>query len=117
MPAIGNGHPVISLIQKKTKIKRCDIIAVLKCLPEVVPEAFLEANLPMNKPMDFGAFSMRWSIHRMYGAHLKIRLVKSAAKKYVDLKFEGKTPLAKHLFELMGEKQRQMAVTAKHKRQ
>ena len=115
MPGIGKNHPLVTLIHQKTKIKKQDIVDMLKVMPECMVEAFITENLEANKPMDMGGVSLRWKTGGIWGPFLQFKATPALKSHFTRFRIEKKYPLAVKLFDLMHPKSKERALQARSK--
>lgn len=107
---MGPNHPLIDLIHKKTKIKKVDILDMLKALPGCMAEAFFMANPAENEAVEVGGISLRWKKAGKWGSCIKSGLSAALKKQLLDKKIEKKHALAESLYKLMHPKNRETAL-------
>lgn len=97
MGPIGKNTPLVELLFQKTKVKKEDIIDILKQLPECMAEAFLMSNPPEKKHIEVGGIAISWHSSKVKDPWIALKLAKAFKIHFSRLKNEKKYPLAKIL--------------------
>lgn len=96
--AIGKESRIVDLIRAKTKLSKEDIYDVLWVLPEVLAELFMELSPKEKASVHLGILNAYWQDSRTGKPGIVFKPTERFKSKLTQLKFEGKTPLAKELY-------------------
>lgn len=97
MGPIPKDSDLVSLIHAKTKIKKRDIIDMIRILPECTAEAFILSNVEPGIPVDLGAIAISWHHNDKKSPWITIKGSSKFKKRLYALKKEKKQPLSQRL--------------------
>lgn len=101
MGPLSKNSDIINQLYLRTKVKKTDIIDLLKVLPECMADTFINSNPDMDALVEFGFISIRWKKGRGWGAIVTATLPDRFKRRITEHKIERKTPLGQKLYESM----------------